>query len=510
MHVILQGSSMRSLLLLIAITLLPGVVSAQQPTESPSYDEWRIIYRDGERIGFERTRYVQTKNTVSIRTNASLDTARPRGGIFLDERATFEVDTSGVIRSFTQRSVLGPGRFIEYSGTVKGEQFIMATSTPGRTTEREFHVPPETRAEIWFQWHLRQHPMPPKSRARFRVFRPGIGTDTTRVEVTSGKWRRVQTPSGQRLNLLPLTLKRSNYGGESQLLYADARGRIVLAEFEHSNVRLIKELAPRSEAQTKAIAQQFDLQLMKIIPTKRTTGFNDEARTADFEVSGAPGLLPMMNHSKRQSARALKDDIIKVSVRAPKLKNVRLHKRVSRDYLKASTILDFHDATISRLAAEFSERATDPGAVAMKLQAATDKLISNRAFSTTTPPASEIARLRKGDCTEHAVMLTALLRAQYIPARVVAGLRYVPGQRGFAAHMWTEAMLNGEWVVLDAMRGDKQPGANYIHVSHSSLVDEQTPLDCFIPLADLMADIKVSVLSGGENTIQTSFARESP
>ena len=220
---------MRLLLLpLIGIASCALASAAQDPVPRSSYDEWRVIYHDGERLGYERTRFRHDGETLSIFATAVPDSARSRGGVVLDERSAFVVDTSGVIRSFTQRSVSRPGRFVEYIGNVDGEQFTMTTKTPGRTFEREFVVPPETRAEIWFQWHLRQDPMPQKSRTRFRVFRPGIGSDTSQVQVTTGSWRRVQLPSGARRKLLPMTLKRTSYSGESQQLYVDGIGQLSL------------------------------------------------------------------------------------------------------------------------------------------------------------------------------------------------------------------------------------------------------------------------------------------
>jgi len=72
--------------------------------------------------------------------------------------------------------------------------------------------------------------------------------------------------------------------------------------------------------------------------------------------------------------------------------------------------------------------------------------------------ASEAARTGQGDCTEHAVLLAAMLRRAQIPARVVTGLLYVEAFAGqsdvFGYHMWTQAYVresgHGRWVDLDA------------------------------------------------------------
>ena len=84
------------------------------------------------------------------------------------------------------------------------------------------------------------------------------------------------------------------------------------------------------------------------------------------------------------------------------------------------------------------------------------------------------ARTGSGDCTEHAVLLAALLKARMIPSRVCHGLVYVElggsaingqaevdaegnvidsaasGDGQFGWHMWSQALINGHWHDLDA------------------------------------------------------------
>jgi hypothetical protein len=92
--------------------------------------------------------------------------------------------------------------------------------------------------------------------------------------------------------------------------------------------------------------------------------------------------------------------------------------------------------------------------------------------------ASEVARTQQGDCTEHAVLLAAILRARGIPSRVVSGLIYVDefvGERGiFGFHMWTQALLPDEqgverWVDLDATLPSNDFDAAHIGVAVSTL-----------------------------------------
>lgn len=68
--------------------------------------------------------------------------------------------------------------------------------------------------------------------------------------------------------------------------------------------------------------------------------------------------------------------------------------------------------------------------------------------------ALEVLASRQGDCTEYAVLLAALARAEGIPARVVSGMVYADrfggASRQFIPHAWVQAWVDGRWQSFDA------------------------------------------------------------
>ncbi|MBZ0171892.1 MAG: transglutaminase-like domain-containing protein, partial [Phycisphaerales bacterium] len=115
--------------------------------------------------------------------------------------------------------------------------------------------------------------------------------------------------------------------------------------------------------------------------------------------------------------------------------------------------------------------------------------------------AAEVARTREGDCTEHGVLLAALLRADGIPSRVVSGLIYADQFAGsddiFGYHMWTQAYLeiDGEprWVDLDATLPDSLPmTATHIALAVTGLPDENR-INALVELAPLMGRLAIKV-----------------
>jgi len=108
--------------------------------------------------------------------------------------------------------------------------------------------------------------------------------------------------------------------------------------------------------------------------------------------------------------------------------------------------------------------------------------------------ASEVARSREGDCTEHAVLLAALCRARGIPARVAMGLVHSEAAGGFAYHMWTECWLGGRWMPLDATLGQGGIGAAHLKLGHSSL-DGAAAIGSLLPSLRVVGGLSIRVLA---------------
>jgi len=107
---------------------------------------------------------------------------------------------------------------------------------------------------------------------------------------------------------------------------------------------------------------------------------------------------------------------------------------------------------------DLAKRAIGTGKTDMaRMQNAEDfvrEYIFGKTLSVGYASALEVATTRQGDCTEHALLLTAIARASGIPSRVATGLAYVPrfGDREqvFVPHAWTEAYVDGRWQGFDA------------------------------------------------------------
>jgi hypothetical protein len=97
--------------------------------------------------------------------------------------------------------------------------------------------------------------------------------------------------------------------------------------------------------------------------------------------------------------------------------------------------------------------------------------IENKSFGQGFASAVDVMRTREGDCTEHSVLLAALLRAAGVPARTAVGLVYSGGS--LIGHMWAEAYVD-YWRSVDALDPDNNPVRIRIAVSSDERALDET------------------------------------
>ena len=163
-------------------------------------------------------------------------------------------------------------------------------------------------------------------------------------------------------------------------------------------------------------------------------------------------------------------------------------------------------------------------AIALRLRELVRTHITEKNYQTTYASASETARTRTGDCSEHAVLLSALLRARGIPSRVCHGLVYLEerarattssssggGQAGVGAHgtvgaelvgqlgwhMWSQALIDGHWHDLDATLHVPY-SVGHVLVGTSSMSDKEAQ-SSHMNMAPLVGNLAIAVREVGHD-----------
>lgn len=168
------------------------------------------------------------------------------------------------------------------------------------------------------------------------------------------------------------------------------------------------------------------------------------------------------------------------------------------EHLESSVMLAADDAVVEQLARRAVEGVVDtPIDRALALRTFVHEYVSSKNLSVGFATASEVARTREGDCTEHAVLLAAMLRAQGIPSRVVSGLVYTQAFAGardvFGYHAWTQAHIDGRWVDLDATLPRIPFDAAHIALGASAMNDGEL-VNALVDIAPVLGTLKIEVL----------------
>jgi transglutaminase-like putative cysteine protease len=135
--------------------------------------------------------------------------------------------------------------------------------------------------------------------------------------------------------------------------------------------------------------------------------------------------------------------------------------------------VDSDDPAIRALAAEVADGAPGVYAAAVRINAFVNRRLE-KAFGQSRDRASEVLRSGKGDCTEHALLFTALARAAGVPARPVYGLvytRYGDEADALYWHAWVEVRSGAEWISLDPTFGQDVADATHLALGRGSQVD---------------------------------------
>ena len=186
-----------------------------------------------------------------------------------------------------------------------------------------------------------------------------------------------------------------------------------------------------------------------------------------------------------------------------------IEETTSDSLLASTTMLNWKDPAVDKMLREaLPKEIVDEEARAESLRKFVRGAIKNKDMSVGFASASETARTMSGDCTEHAVLLAALLRGANIRSRVVSGLVYVPEfgdqKNVFGYHMWTQALVSardgGRWIDLDAAIDQKHAfDATHIALGTSELADGQTQ-NYLVTMAPLIGRLIIKPIAEGAPT----------
>lgn len=308
---------------------------------------------------------------------------------------------------------------------------------------------------------------------------------------------------GREIEATRMSVTASNAPGIPSRQWVDGEGVTVKVSTAMGGLDMVMTITTKEEALAEAEAPE--LMLATFVKPDGSPVKNARAtRRATYTLSVAQGAMPDVPETGAQKVTAQGPGSVRLDVRADRFEPAPETDAGQASYLASTTMLDSADERVAGLAKKALDNApADKPARAEALRRYVHRFIRKKSLGVGFATATEVVTTREGDCSEHGVLLAALLRADGIPSRVVAGLLYVDEFAGaqdiFGYHMWTQALLDIDgakrWVDLDAtLPADTPFDATHIALATASL-GEGEAMQSLVGIAPLMGRLNIRVES---------------
>ncbi len=505
-----RGALALTALLAGALSSLPLAAAPEAPA-APAVDErWYVLELDGRPAGWSMERWWREGGRVVTEEEATVRLARGESTVEVSLGGRFEETADGRPLELRTRQTLGSEpvetiyRYLA-GGSGEGLRGIEAVSVQAGRERREILPAPEGE---WLtpaaaRRAAAAHHAAGDRRYTLRAVDPLEGPEP--VTTTRTRLGEAAPPAAGEGAVFRWREETSGAPGVPTVVELDAEGGLVRSSAELFGLEATTRRSDRESvvAALDAAAEngrEPEVVVRTLVRPSRPIPGHRQAERAVYELSldddAGGGELPPLPSGGAQRVEITGAERLRVTVYrdpadAPPLPDAATaprrpppdadpspgaragepaHDEVTEEHLAATLFLDHQDPEVRRLldGAEPADADGGPGAStagggaesARRLERFVHGYVSRKDLDTGFATASEVARSRRGDCTEHAVLLAALLRAAGIPSRVVTGLvyldRFAGAEEVFGYHMWVQAAVDpvdaeggSRWLDLD-------------------------------------------------------------
>ena len=467
-------------------------------------ERWYVLEMQGQRAGWTVEREIVEDDRVTTTSESRLTIRRGETEVSLEMASRFIETEKGAPIEMSSRTALG-GEPTE-DRWVFGEDRVRWTSTAsGITTAKDLPLPDGS-------W------LPPAAAGRYTEARLAAEADeiTVRtIDPLNGLDPVVSTRSefehttvevlGRSVSAIKCSSRSTLYPDTTGTEFIDEAGNLLRSEVRLGAITIT--IIAADEQLAKADLDPPELMRSLFISPDRPIRKPYSRSRGVYVLSATEGSLPDIPSTGSQRVERINDESARIIRERRGTEPVGMGPEERAVYLAHSAMLSCEDPRIVELnKGLLAGSPDDPAQRAETLRRFVHRHIRSKDLSVGFASASETVRSREGDCTEHAVLLAAMLRADGIPSRVVSGLiyadRFAGGRDIFGYHMWTQALLPagdggaGEaWVDLDATLPDALPmTATHIALGvHALEGDSRT--NALVDLAPLMGRLAITVES---------------
>ena len=433
------------------------------------------ILLKGRKVGYTVRRVTQIREEYEITEEIFLTVALMDSAHKILSLTRAIVDEEFLLNRFDFSLSSDVIRF-SISGYVQGEELLLEVGEPGKKQARSIKIPAKPMISAGLTQFLRSQVLQVGESFTFPVFDPvSMTTNPVTITVTAKERVRINSEAHKAFRL------EMEFLGRPLLLWIDENG-VPLREEGFMGFTLVRSNPMKAQLGLDESARLdfYDLSAIKIDKEIR------KPRTVSYLKVAFDRLPPSLSvNGLRQS---LHGKVLSVNKeRPPFTASYTIPYRGTTGELlrnlRPELLVQCEDREIKELAREIIGETTDPFVASKK--------IMNWAFETldkvpvvSVPDAKQVLALKKGDCNEHATLVTALLRSVGIPSRIVVGLVYRDGR--FYYHAWNEAHIH-TWISLDAILNQMPADATHIKLVNGGIEKQ-------VQIAALIGTLNLTVL----------------
>jgi transglutaminase-like putative cysteine protease len=439
-------------LLAAALLLAPGLLLARDPHSAPPRDESLNLYVGGAKAGSLRAVDQQVEGGGWLmRREAKMSVKRGALVLELESASEAEVTAGFHPRHFryVRRDVSG-SMTVEGVFTCKPTGICAAdveTTVGGVVTKRRVELGPEVTLASALE-----------ARARRDLKAGNSFKGQVLVEELGAVQPASYTVTAQGSGFL-IT---SELAGVKSLDHLDATGRTIKSEVPALNAVATPVGTPPPDASGGKV---LDVLARSTWPGPRLPKKLSRVRFLLQATDGEMGPIP--EDRRQRTLRRTKDTVVVEVSAKPAGKPEVLTAEARREALAATPYEPLGDPRLVEAAREARGNAKSPREVVSAVTLWVNDHVDDKNLSRAYAPATVTLETRVGDCTEHSVLTSALLKQNGIPTRLVDGVIAFDNRIGY--HEWVEAYVDGEgWLPVDPTFGEPEAGPNRVKFATGS------------------------------------------
>jgi hypothetical protein len=469
-------------------------------------DDWYIVEMLGQRAGWMHSATTTKDGQITSISKMHLEIKRGEATIKVAMDSSFVETDAGKPVSMASTEAMSADPTVKTYTFNDDGTIEMVSEQKGRKTTQKFDKPEgvwltPAAADRYFVERFKSG----AKEIKVRSMDPAEGPKPLTITRTGFEKDSI-TVEGRKIDVTRISSTTSVAPLVTTIEYVDENGEMVRSDTNLGIMALKISATTREKALADAPAPE--IMVNTLVKPDRTIHAPRDVKRLVLLASVPDGEFPELPTTGAQKVEGISPTSVRLTITADG-KPAPAPEEDAKDaaYLKSTSMANTDDEKVKELAREAVAKAgDDPAARAEACRKFVYRYIRKKSLDVGFASASEVARNKEGDCTEHGVLLTALLRANGIPARAATGLIYAAefeGEAGiFGYHMWAQALLTIDgkprWVDLDGtLPGRTAFDATHITLATTALADGET-ISGLAVIAPLMGRLKIKIESVGE------------